>query len=824
MSTSLKLSKQNRSKRKSISLRNSSNIVSYIFILLISMFIIVVPFFRGLYFRENYIPSNVYIGSVFMIYIFYKISKNDFKLFSSYLDIAIILMPLAYLISFFFSVNAKEAFDAVIKYSSYFMIYKITSDISSEHKYRKLFEYVLAIAMFIIATTSLMAAFGYIDLKGAISGKRIYGAYQYSNATAAVMGAAVFFTLGYAINTITLYKKIIYHIVLALVFPVFVLTLSRGAYIVFAFLAVLNLLLLRGSKRIDYIYSAFSLIATDSVFLFMYYRTSNSHTSAIYLALALIAYIISQLLYEKYIRRMVERMSTKAINIAIFSLIITSIATLMVLLNYRVPIEYKLSHASGEEESFKRTEISINNMLPDKEYTIQYYAKSNVQNEYSQGITIESASSDGVLSVIENQFSPVGKDYEFMSYKFNTAKDTSSILLKVYNYCRDSYTMYKDIRILDSEGNIVKKFDKLKLLPETLVDRILDINLKTENASLRMSFLKDGLKIVKDNFLFGTGGGGWHTLYRRYQSIQYDTKEAHNFYLQYAIETGLIGIAVLISIYYMIFRNAYRNMVKFGNYERLPLYIALLMIMGHSLLDFDLSLASLAFLFWYMVGMIGEEPEKELNASLQRPVIKFLLVACSMIVVYFSSSTYIGMLYGNKAASLVTKDIGNSIVLYEKAIRRDPYNINYYLDYAQLLNERYKASGNSNELVKFEKTLEWLIDKNTGDIKENSIIIKLLLETGKLEKAIEILNNTVKSNLMVAEVYMYKIDVNYQIAKFYFSNKEQKKAIPYLNGILESEQQFKDANSIAIKKMEQPEKMDDMVGLAENWLKHAESR
>ena len=67
-----------------------------------------------------------------------------------------------------------------------------------------------------------------------------------------------------------------------------------------------------------------------------------------------------------------------------------------------------------------------------------------------------------------------------------------------------------------------------------------------------------------------------------------------------------------------------------------------------------------------------------------------------------------------------------------------------------------------------------------------------------------------------------KIDVNYEIAKFFFSNSEHAKAIPYLENILEVETQYNNAQERSLKEIKLEKKYKtDMYGLAQNWIEQA---
>lgn len=75
-------------------------------------------------------------------------------------------------------------------------------------------------------------------------------------------------------------------------------------------------------------------------------------------------------------------------------------------------------------------------------------------------------------------------------------------------------------------------------------DRFLDIFSLEDGSNIeRMQILKNGLSILKDNWLFGVGVGNAPSAYN--ENIDYrNPANSHNTYLEIAIENGVLGLAV----------------------------------------------------------------------------------------------------------------------------------------------------------------------------------------------------------------------------------------------------------------------------------------
>jgi tetratricopeptide (TPR) repeat protein len=127
---------------------------------------------------------------------------------------------------------------------------------------------------------------------------------------------------------------------------------------------------------------------------------------------------------------------------------------------------------------------------------------------------------------------------------------------------------------------------------------------------LRPIVWKDSLNMVRDFPLFGVGLGGWPEIFPHYQTgpwNEYYFREAHNDYLQYITETGLLGVLALI----WVFGSAGRNLLSSRHSispTDWPLVIALALALGamalHELVDFCLHIPANALLFTLLFAIV----------------------------------------------------------------------------------------------------------------------------------------------------------------------------------------------------------------------------
>ncbi len=86
-----------------------------------------------------------------------------------------------------------------------------------------------------------------------------------------------------------------------------------------------------------------------------------------------------------------------------------------------------------------------------------------------------------------------------------------------------------------------------KLLPGFVANRLQGL-WANENAIQRLVFFSDGLKMFRMSPIIGLGKGAFEAYIRSVQSFLYDTKYAHDHYIQVLAETGLVGFVLFVGL------------------------------------------------------------------------------------------------------------------------------------------------------------------------------------------------------------------------------------------------------------------------------------
>jgi len=113
---------------------------------------------------------------------------------------------------------------------------------------------------------------------------------------------------------------------------------------------------------------------------------------------------------------------------------------------------------------------------------------------------------------------------------------------------------------------------------------------------MRLNYWQDTFEIIKMRPLFGIGPGNFNLVYSRY---------AHNSFLQFWAEAGLIGLASLFWLVIAAIKNSFNKIKSVaGNKEKLILSSCLAAFAFHNLWDFSFFLPEVSLIWWVILGLL----------------------------------------------------------------------------------------------------------------------------------------------------------------------------------------------------------------------------
>lgn len=341
------------------------------------------------------------------------------------------------------------------------------------------------------------------------------------------------------------------------------------------------------------------------------------------------------------------------------------------------------------------------------------------------------------------------------------------------------------------------------VLPENVQIRFENINFRQHSVLERLVFYQDAAKLIKDHPVIGTGGGGWATLYEKYQDYPYTSRQAHNFFMQYLVEVGILGFVIFMSFILYIFYKYIRNYIRQNDKDRDSHFLYLILalsILLHSLLDFNLSYVFMGILVFISLGgmaaAMDSKPLKRLSMSTSGFRIMYsAAIGILSIVVLFAGLRFVqsanAAIYAKRVMS-VSKSFEEIQGAINKDLELRPTHPDSVLRLAALYKNVYEQTKKEEF---YNAALEVL---NTGLKAEpynktmlNSKISLLQLK-GENEQAFSILENNISNFKFDNDWYNMLITQAYYIGDQARGQKDTAKEQKYFQAGLAAYQQVLD--------------------------------
>jgi O-antigen ligase len=148
------------------------------------------------------------------------------------------------------------------------------------------------------------------------------------------------------------------------------------------------------------------------------------------------------------------------------------------------------------------------------------------------------------------------------------------------------------------------------LPPDQLIERFAEMSASGKiSADTRLYFWKETLSLVGEFRWFGCGLGGFESTFLKYQGIAsaFRVEMAHNDYLQYMAELGLVGFSILVAAIAGILIPVAKGIIQVTDENRRLLLVACagsFMAIGvHSLVDFNLYIPANGMILAWIAGV-----------------------------------------------------------------------------------------------------------------------------------------------------------------------------------------------------------------------------
>ena len=262
-----------------------------------------------------------------------------------------------------------------------------------------------------------------------------------------------------------------------------------------------------------------------------------------------------------------------------------------------------------------------------------------------------------------------------------------------------------------------------KLLPGFIANRLQGL-FANQNAIQRLVFFSDGIKLFRRSPVFGLGIGAFENAVKSVQTFYYETKYAHNHYIQALIETGVAGLLFFVGLLGISGVTVWRARKR----EEAPVLGAALVFMaGHAVVELVFSHFSylpIAYGVFGLIALLYKEalPAPKRNKEIQTAACGVIAAGIAVFGVLLSSNM--------RAATLVAQS--NTLESLSKAAEMDKFEwADYKLSYvvAVLNNEVDEAAWRQADTYAEE----------LSRVNSNTIALYLMeyyLITGESERAV----------------------------------------------------------------------------------------
>ena len=361
-------------------------------------------------------------------------------------------------------------------------------------------------------------------------------------------------------------------------------------------------------------------------------------------------------------------------------------------------------------DSEDSTRKQVFNIKPNTEYTFSFDIDAKAGEREDTYVII-------IKELDKNEKEITTNRIKFNEYKGTkeikvvTTSETTSINIKIS--C-NQLTENTGLTIYNLKINGKEEKINYKLLPVAMVDRI-EQTFRGNSMYERITYLKDGFEIIGENWLLGKGGNAWLYNYAKVKDYNYTTIECHSYPNQLWMQFGLLGIgsylALIVAIVY--------NYIKKDNNNSKGIICAILAVVLHSVLDFEMSFLYMLIVFYMLVAIFNSNEDYIENNTDERSIkintiVKYLLIVLLTGTLIVNIGGWVSKKIDEMSTNI--KNENQKQIMYDLKLKFAPYNYKYKTDKYNYILELEKTNKT--------KTLEEQKKKILNSIVENENINK----------------------------------------------------------------------------------------------------
>lgn len=288
------------------------------------------------------------------------------------------------------------------------------------------------------------------------------------------------------------------------------------------------------------------------------------------------------------------------------------------------------------------------------------------------------------------------------------------------------------------------------------------LKLSSNSIGDRLIWWNTAYLIFKENIFFGCGLGNYMILFKTFRpELALNTLYAHNIFLELLAEVGIVGLFGFFVLLFSFYKKFAENMLK-GENKSFYVYIAI-SVTSFILINFvDYNFfvpANMLFFFIIFSSMFHIENKA-------REKIKFNVYVClviyAVIVVLLARPIIANNYYKKGIGFYVSGYYKVAIEEFNKAIKFDKNNPEYYAQVSRAYFALYDKERNEKGQVYADKSVEYLqqaIKLNMYAAQLRASLAAVYWNNGQKEKALEAIQEAMKYDKYdpYYEEYYYQI-------------------------------------------------------------------
>lgn len=469
----------------------------------------------------------------------------------------------------------------------------------------------------------------YQNLEAVVEGMRMLSMFVNPNPYAGFTAIGVLLSLGLSITAPNKKERCVDMVLLYISSLGFMLAFSMGGCIFIA-LAFLVFLLMEKEKRVELFFLMVETAVLVAISTALIAATSFRNTDEVQiipLACALVGAAALCLLDVFAVSRLAGKLQEhgKKVWIVILTLLVLALIFLLVAWNWTD------SATLAPGEILNRTAYPAAG-----EYTMEIQADGPVT------VRVESQNRQ---QTIVRQFTTL---YDGDAYAAHfTVPEDSKVVYFTFNTSEGA-----TIRSASVGGEKIPLH--YKLLPSFIANRLQGL-WANQNAMTRLAHFSDGLKLFKRSPIIGLGMGSFENAIKSVQTFYFETKYAHNHYIQAMLDTGIIGLILFLAL---LVTNAIAIWKAFrkGQLFAPMLGAAFVFMFGHATMEIDFcsnSFLAMAFGTFSIISLCcGDTIEKPKLSKTFKTIALTLIAVLSVVYCFFISGNLLAKQHIKRDASM----------------------------------------------------------------------------------------------------------------------------------------------------------------------------